>query len=51
MRNPDEQRIALECVRLAEGRVDHAAEILAFVTGEAADDAKAKLEAVREAVG
>ena len=50
MRDIEEQRLALECLKLAGGCIRHAEGMLAFVTGRDADDAKAKLEAVREAL-
>lgn len=58
MRNPDEQQLALECLRLAHGNgetgwefvIRRAEQYHAFVTGRDADDAKAKLAVVREAV-
>ena len=52
-RNPDEQTIALECLRLANNLtppaevVDRAEQYYAFVTG---DDARSKLDAVVKAV-
>ena len=50
MRNPEERTLALECLRLADGNVTHAEQLLAFVLGADTDDAKAKLAIVREAV-
>jgi hypothetical protein len=60
MRSPEEQRVALDCLALAQGtsqHLEHPSEIInraqayfAFVTGTAADDAKAKLDAVRQVV-
>lgn len=58
MRDEQQQRIALECLKLAVTNADvmhldpleNAARFYAFVTGEDADDAKAKLAAVREAI-
>lgn len=53
MRSIEEQRVALDCAALAfqHGRdLGEAAKIYAFVTGEEVDDAKRKLDAVREAV-
>lgn len=62
MRNPGEQKAALECLRLAAGAqcaaappphavVERAAAYLAFVTGQEEDDAKRKLDAVLAALG
>jgi len=59
MRNIQEQTFALECLKLAVActevgplcPVDRAAQFYAFVTGEDADDSRAKLAAVREVVG
>lgn len=56
MRSPEQQAIALECARLACSRefnlsVGEVAEWLyAFVTGQEQDDAKRKLDAVRDAI-
>ncbi len=50
MRHFEEQRLALECLRIADGNVERARALLAFVTGKEADDAKAKLDAVRAVV-
>lgn len=50
MRDIEEQRIALECLKLAEGDLGLADAFIAFVTGEEQDDAKSKLNAVREVV-
>lgn len=47
MRNPDEQRLALECLRLASGNTQDAEAMLAFVTGRDADDSKARPEIMR----
>ena len=57
MRSDNEQRTALECLKLAhnpeapaEVVVQRAAAFYTFVTGTDVDDAKRKLDAVREAV-
>jgi hypothetical protein len=59
MRTPEEQRIALECLKLALDHVyrigavdflDTADKLLAFVTGTDVDAAWGKLRAVREAI-
>jgi len=57
MRDPEEQRVALECLALAnnpgipaEVVVQRAAAFYAFVTGTDVDDAKRKLDAVREVI-
>ena len=55
MRNPQERDIALECLRLAVAhdtarRVEVAERYLAFVLGTEIDEAKARIEAVREAI-
>jgi len=50
MRSPEQQEIALRCVGLANGNVEQAQRIYAFVTGQEQDDAKRKLNAVREVV-
>lgn len=57
MRDPEDQRIALECLRLAHDSHDTAAEVVAragalygFVTGSDLDVAKKKLAAVRQAL-
>lgn len=57
MRNPGEQKAALECLRLAAGAqcaaappprviVERAAVYLAFVTGAEEEDARRKLDAI-----
>ena len=50
MRYTDEKQYALECLQLAGGDIPTAEQMLAFVMGTDTDDAKTKLEAVREAV-
>ena len=55
MRDDDQQRFALECLKLATTvnpifAVDIAREYYAFVTGTDLDDAKAKLSAVQKLV-
>lgn len=50
MRWTDEQQVALECLKIAEGNIPAARAMLAFVTGRDADDAKDKLEEVRKIV-
>lgn len=61
MRNPEEQRVAFDCLQLAAGSgfsgvpapdavVERAAAYLAFVTGSEEDDAKRKLDAVFAAI-
>ena len=53
MRSIEDQRIALDCAALAlqHGRdLADAERIYAFVTGQDVDDAKRKLDAVREVV-
>lgn len=50
MRSPEQQEVALRCVDLACGNIDYAKDIYAFVTGQEQDDAKRKLDAVREVI-
>jgi len=57
MRSIEEQRVALDCLKLADNPharaevvTERAAAFFAFVTGRDVDDAKRKLDAVREAV-
>lgn len=58
MRNYEDRQLALDCLRLAHCGLDlsprdtvgRAEAYFAFVTGADADDAKRKLEAVREVV-
>lgn len=57
MRSIEEQNVALECLKLAhnpEARVEdvvqRAATFYAFVAGQDVDDARRKLDAVRDAV-
>lgn len=57
MRSIEQQTVALECLRLACSRefgtlygIDAAEKFYAFVTGQEQDDAKRKLDAVRDAI-
>lgn len=50
MRPEFEQSLALECLKLALGDLAEAESYFAFVTGRKTDDAKARLDAVREAL-
>lgn len=50
MRDIEEQRVALECLKIAQGNVGLARDMLAFVTGREQDDAKRKRDAVREVI-
>lgn len=50
MRPEREAEMALECLRIAQGSIRRAEEMLAFVTGKAVDDAQRKLDAVKAAL-
>lgn len=50
MRSEREAEMALECLRIAQGSIRRAEEMLAFVTGKAVDDAERKLDAVKAAI-
>lgn len=50
MRSYEEQGIALQCVSLAQGDVEHARRIYAFVTGEDEESAEDRLRAVFAAI-
>lgn len=42
MRSEREAEMALECLRISQGCIRHAEQMLAFVTGKAVDDVEAK---------
>lgn len=44
MRTIEEQNLALECLKLAQGDIDHAGKMLAFLRGDAEQAAKDLLE-------
>lgn len=50
MRNPEERDIALQCVGLAQGDVNQARRIYAFVIGEDEESANDRLRAVFAAI-
>lgn len=50
MRSEREAEMALECLRISQGCIRHAEQMLAFVTGKAVDDAQRKLDAVAAVV-
>lgn len=57
MRSIEEQRVAFDCLKLADNQharaevvTERAAAFFAFVTGQDVDDAKRKLDAVREVI-